>query len=147
AYSAIVSSTGWMSIGELAIMRRIALVAACCSAPSSRSRLSCLFSRTSLAFPSLEEGLRFFDGDRLVVGIRYLFWIFDFGFWIKAINPGIRPFRQDVLDSDFSPVKPPRFMGTFGAIIVNYFLYLCAFARGISSPDSDFFPLRRKDAK
>jgi len=63
-----------MTIGELAIMRRIALVAACCSTPWSRSRLSCLLSRTSLAFASLRETLRFLDGGRLVVGISYRFW-------------------------------------------------------------------------
>ena len=31
ALSAIVSSTGWMSVGELAITPRISLVAVCCS--------------------------------------------------------------------------------------------------------------------
>src|SRR3989304_7973642 len=68
-----------MSVGELAIPRRISLVAVCCSNASARSRLracslrrSSLFSRPSLALVSLREERRFFDGGRLVVGILYL---------------------------------------------------------------------------
>src|SRR5688572_26071040 len=61
-----------MSVGELAMTRRISLVAACCSNASSRSRLSCLFSRRSLT-PSVSRDERcFLDGGRLVVGILYL---------------------------------------------------------------------------
>jgi hypothetical protein len=74
-----------MSVGELAIRRRTALVAASRSSASSRSRFSCLFSRASLAPAPLREMLRFFDGGRLVAGINYPFWIFDFGFWIETI--------------------------------------------------------------
>jgi len=33
------SNTGWMSVGELLMTRRIALVAVCCSSDSVRSRL------------------------------------------------------------------------------------------------------------
>ena len=51
-----------------------------------RRGLSCLFSRTSLALASLREGLRGFDGGRLIVGILYLFWISDFGFWTEDIT-------------------------------------------------------------
>src|SRR3989338_1095198 len=40
AFSATVSSTGWRSVGELAITRRISLVAVCCSRTSLSSRRS-----------------------------------------------------------------------------------------------------------
>jgi hypothetical protein len=39
-----------------------------------------------LALAPPEEELRFFDGGRFVVGILYLFWISDFGFWIEAVT-------------------------------------------------------------
>ena len=45
ALSATVSSTGWMSVGELLMTRRISLVAVCCSSASVRSRLASASSR------------------------------------------------------------------------------------------------------
>ena len=35
----MMSNTGWTSVGELEITRRISLVAVCCSSASARSRL------------------------------------------------------------------------------------------------------------
>ncbi|MEE9549247.1 MAG: hypothetical protein V3W08_02475, partial [Candidatus Binatia bacterium] len=47
ALFAIVSSTGCKSVGELAITRRISLVAVCCSSPSATSRFSAAFWRAN----------------------------------------------------------------------------------------------------
>ena len=52
--------------------RRISLVAVCCSSASVKSRLNSLISRRSLALATFSEGLRVFDGGRLVVDILYL---------------------------------------------------------------------------
>ena len=46
AFSATASSTGCISVGELAITRRISLVAVCCSSDSRSSEL--VVSRSSL---------------------------------------------------------------------------------------------------
>ena len=47
AFFATVSSTGWISVGELAITPRISLVAVCCSNDSLSSWNSRTFSRRS----------------------------------------------------------------------------------------------------
>ena len=61
ALSATVSNTGWMSVGELEITRRISLVAVCCSSASVRSAfLAC----------ELAEQPRVLDGDHGLVGER-----------------------------------------------------------------------------
>src|SRR5918992_3382311 len=49
AFSAMASNTDWRSDGELAIMRRISLVAASRASDSSRSRLRSLFSWINFA--------------------------------------------------------------------------------------------------
>ena len=44
------SNTGWTSVGELLITRRISLVAVCCSSDSMRSRLRASSSVNSRTF-------------------------------------------------------------------------------------------------
>ena len=55
----IVVNTGWTSVGELLMTRRISLVAVCCSSASVRSRVLGL---------QLGEQPRVLDGDRRLVG-------------------------------------------------------------------------------
>src|SRR6266496_1161561 len=50
AFSATVSSTGWISVGELAITPRISLVAVCCSSDSLSSWNSRTFSMAMTAW-------------------------------------------------------------------------------------------------
>ena len=50
ALAAIVSNTGWTSVGELEMTRRISLVAVCCSSVSVRSRLRASSSLNSRTF-------------------------------------------------------------------------------------------------
>ena len=59
AFSAIGSKTGWRSVGELAITRRISLVAVCCSSASVSSRFRVL---------ELREQPHVLDGDDRLVG-------------------------------------------------------------------------------
>ena len=56
ALSAIASNTGWMSVGELAIMPRISLVAVCCS---RRIRLQFLETAAHFRWRSLPGRRRF----------------------------------------------------------------------------------------
>ena len=59
ALSAMVSNTGWTSVGELEMTRRISLVAVCCSSASVSSRF-----RAS----QLREQAHVLDGDHRLVG-------------------------------------------------------------------------------
>ena len=50
ALATIVSNTGWTSVGELLMTRRISLVAVCCSSASVRSAFRACSSVNSRAF-------------------------------------------------------------------------------------------------
>ncbi len=54
---AMVSNTGWMSVGELEMTRRISLVAVCCSEVSVRSRLRASSSLNRRTFSIGDHGL------------------------------------------------------------------------------------------
>src|SRR5712692_6159220 len=97
ALSAKASSTGWMSVGELEITRRIALVAVCCSSASvnarffscrispvafSRSKLSVRrFSRSLTLEPSFFSDLRTSGCLALTLGVL--------GFAPRGIRPSL----------------------------------------------------------
>src|SRR5688572_23959696 len=71
AFSAMAFSVVSRSVGELAITPRISLVALCCSSASSRSRLSCSFSRRSFSLSSLRDGRRALDCVFLILLILF----------------------------------------------------------------------------
>ena len=63
AFSATTSNTGWRSVGELAITRRISAVAVCCSKASLSSRRRVSTSCFSLEQGSSRDGTGFFSFD------------------------------------------------------------------------------------
>ena len=66
ALSTMVSKTGWTSVGELAITRRISLVAVCCSSDS----VTCAWPRDAVLLLQFREQPHVLDGDDRLVGER-----------------------------------------------------------------------------
>jgi hypothetical protein len=73
-----------------------------------------VFSRRSWALAAFREGLRLFNGGRLVTDIFYLFWISDFGFNSDGFSPASR--------------KDATFKKNAGTNIHFGHFLLCAFA-------------------
>src|SRR6266566_2988032 len=90
------SKTGWTSVGEVLITRKISLVAVCCSCSSTRR-----VSRSWTLEPSLFRALRAIGGLGLILGLV--------GFALRRIDPSLlltEPYDRAVIDDRLGEDAP-----------------------------------------